>query len=75
MVGYTWSIQYCDFPYADNYNNREELLKRLAKPEHLPAWRRLFYKFSRLTGMANIYWDRQLKENNAFEKRFDRPFT
>ena len=53
----------------------EELLKRLAKPEHLPAWRRLFYKFSRLTGMANIYWDRQLKENNAFEKRFDRPFT
>jgi len=52
----------------------EMLLNRLAKPELLPAWRRLFYKFSRLTGMANIYWDRQLKENNAFEKRFDKPY-
>ena len=61
--------------YGKSGNFDEELLKRLAKPEHLPAWRRLFYKFSRLTGMANIYWDRQLKENNAFEKRFDRHFA
>lgn len=52
----------------------EGLLKRLAKPELLSAWRRLFYKFSRLTGMANIYWDRQLKENNVFEKRFEKPY-
>lgn len=52
----------------------EESLKRIAKPELLPAWRRVFYNFLRLAGMANIYWDRQLKQNNAFEKRFDKPY-
>ena len=52
----------------------EELLKKLAKPELLPGWRRLFFRFVKLTGMVNIYWDRQLKENNAFEKRFDKPY-
>ena len=60
--------------YGKSRKFDEELLKRLAKPEHLSAWRRLFYKFARLTGMANIHWDKQLKENNAFEKRFDRPY-
>lgn len=52
----------------------EELLNKLAKPEHLSALRRLFFKFAMLTGMANIHWDRQLKENKAFEKRFDKPY-
>jgi len=53
----------------------EELLKKLAKPEHLSALLRLFFKFAILIGMSNFYWDKQLKENNAFEKRFDRPFA
>jgi hypothetical protein len=53
----------------------EELFKKLAEPEHLSAWRRLFFRFARLTGMAHIYWNKQLKKNNAFEKRFDKPYT
>ena len=53
----------------------EELLKKLADPEHLSVVRRLFFRFARLTGIANVYWNRQLKKNNAFEKRFDKPYT
>ena len=51
-----------------------ELLKKLAKPEHLSVLRRLFFKFAILIGISNFYWDKQLKENNAFEKRFNKPY-
>jgi hypothetical protein len=27
------------------------------------------------TGLINAYWDKQLKQNNAFAQRFDRPFA
>jgi len=52
----------------------EELLKRVAKPEHLSALRRLFFRFASSIGMAHVYWNKQLKENNAFEERFDKPY-
>jgi len=50
------------------------LLNKLAKPEHLSTLTRLFYSFGKLIGLVNNYWDKQLKENNAFEKRFDKPY-
>lgn len=49
----------------------QELLKKFAKPEHLSALGRLFFRFANL---SDIYWNKQLKENNAFEKRFDKPY-
>ena len=32
------------------------------------------YKLLRRLGLTDIFWNRMLKQNNAFEKRFDRPF-
>ena len=52
----------------------EELLKKIAKPEHLSTLRRLFFRFASSVGMAHVYWNKQLKENNAFEERFDKPY-
>ena len=52
----------------------EKLLKKIAKPEHLSTLRRLFFRFASSVGMAHIYWNKQLKENNAFEERFDKPY-
>jgi hypothetical protein len=26
------------------------------------------------TGLIHSYWDKQLKQNNAFQQRFDRPY-
>lgn len=60
--------------YGNSGRFNEELLKKLAKPEHLSLLSRLFFRFAMLTGMAHIYWNKQLKKNKAFEKRFDKPY-
>ena len=52
----------------------EELLKEIAKSEHLSTLRRLFFRFASSVGMTHVYWNKQLKENNAFEERFDKPY-
>lgn len=52
----------------------EGSLKDLAKPEHLSASRILLFRFARLTGMINIHWNRQLKENKVFDKISDEPY-
>lgn len=52
-----------------------ELADRLARPEHLSAFRRTFFRIALSLSLAHSYWDRQLKANKAFEKRFDRPFA
>lgn len=52
-----------------------ELVDRLAKPEHLSIFHRAFFRIALYLGLAHIYWDRQLKANKAFGKRFDRPFA
>lgn len=33
----------------------------------------LFQLFSKI-GIANFYWDKQLKENGVFDRRFDCPY-
>lgn len=60
--------------YRTTEKFNEILLTDLAKPEHLSASRKLFFRFASVTGMINFHWNRQLKENNAFEKRFDKPY-
>jgi multimeric flavodoxin WrbA len=51
------------------------LVNRLASPEHLSVLRRAFFRFGLFLGLPHIYWDRQLKVNNALKRRFDRPFA
>jgi hypothetical protein len=51
-----------------------ELVLALSQPAMLsPFWGKTLSLLSR-TGLTNFYWDRQLKENNALDKRFFRPF-
>ena len=52
----------------------EEILKDLRKPWKLGPGRRFVYTLMSRAGLANFYWDRNLKKNNAYEKRFDRPY-
>lgn len=53
----------------------EKVLRLLATPERFPWWLipvlRLFYR----TRTAKFFWDRQLRENGAFEERFARPYV
>ena len=49
-------------------------LKKLAKPYKFSAFRIKVFKLMQLTGMANFYWNKNLKEHGAFEQRFNAPY-
>jgi len=61
--------------FAINQTWSPEIKNKLAKPYKLSPLRRSFLGIMRLTGLANYYWNSNLKKNNAFEKRFDTPYT
>ena len=50
------------------------LLRQLAKPERYPAYLAPFFKVFLKTRQATWYWDTQLKEYGAFERRFAQPY-
>ncbi len=47
-----------------------QIMRQLLKPEKLSKWH---FRFFKLTG-DKFYWDKLLKKNNAFEKRFTKPY-
>ena len=51
------------------------LLRHLAKPERYPAYLAPFFKVFLKTPQATWYWDSQLKQHGAFERRFARPYA
>ena len=51
------------------------LLAQLAGPDYLSKRTLFLFKLLRPTGLLNFYWDKHLKQNNAFKQRFDRPFA
>jgi hypothetical protein len=53
----------------------QELIQTIAKPEHYPRWSIPFMKLFLKTGLGKFYWNKQLKENGAYEDRFARPFA
>lgn len=76
-----WMTRYTDLFYDLGQNLALDgklspsILKKLRTPEHLKGFRLLTYKFLRLTGLSNFYWNYQLKENNVFDKRYAKPYT
>ncbi len=48
-------------------------IKKLAIPVRFGMIVIIVFKLLARTGLVNAMWDQQLKENGAFEKRFDRP--
>lgn len=49
-------------------------IQKLAIPIRLSKGTIILFKIFSKIGLINFFWDRQLKENNAYEKRFDRPY-
>ena len=50
------------------------IIRKLAPREGRSLMQKVFVKVGSLFGLDNYYWDSQLKSNNAFEGRFNRPF-
>lgn len=53
----------------------EQIVLKLGKPEKLPRFRMLFFNLIGHWLSGLIMWNRKLKQNNAFEKRFDKPYA
>jgi multimeric flavodoxin WrbA len=49
-------------------------IRRLAKPVRFGKGTQLIFKLVARFGLVNYFWDHQLKNNDAYEKRFDRPY-
>lgn len=53
---------------------KAEIVKKLRSPYKLSKFRLLSFKAFNALGLNDFYWNKNLKDNNAFEKRFDRPY-
>ena len=51
------------------------LLKKLAQPERIPGVATTLMKPVMRLGLFNGYWNRMLKKNHAFDRRFARPYS
>jgi len=49
-------------------------IHQLASPVSLGSGMKLLFRLLSRFGLINFFWDRYLKENHAFEKRFDHPY-
>ncbi len=49
-------------------------IRQLAIPIRLGMGAKVIFEVLGKLGLVNSYWDQQLKANNAYEKRFDRPY-
>lgn len=49
-------------------------IDQLAKPIRLGKGTEILFKVLANLGLINFFWDKQLKENSAYEKRFDCPY-
>lgn len=53
-----------------------EIVKELAKPNRLSSCKSRMLQFLGRLGLGDtMFWNMMLKENNAFDKRFDKPFV
>ncbi|MBN1340836.1 MAG: NAD(P)H-dependent oxidoreductase [Bacteroidales bacterium] len=76
MTRKTYDLYYDLGQYlALDWEFNEKVLKKLAQPKHLSGFRLFNYKLLRLTGLADFYWNMQLKDNKAYELRFAKPYS
>jgi len=52
----------------------DALLRKIAMPESLPGPALFVMKILAKCHVFELMWNKQLKQNNAFDKRFDRPY-
>lgn len=53
----------------------QKIMKKLAKPYKKSRVSRFFFRFFKLIGLADFYWNTQLKKYKSFDKRFDKPYA
>jgi len=57
----------------ENGQMSAQILAKLADKGYLPKGMLFMFRLLAPTGLIHSYWDRQLKQNEAFHQRFDKP--
>ena len=60
--------------YEETHTFDKNIVKKLGKPYEISKFMLCILNIVNKIGLSNIGWHRELKKNNALEKRLDRPF-
>jgi len=60
--------------YEDTISFDKDIVKKMGKPYELTKSLLWILEAVNKVGLSNVFWHRELKKNNAFDKRVDRPF-
>jgi hypothetical protein len=60
--------------FANHQEFSPKIKAKLAKPYKMSFFRILSFKLFKFFGFTNFYWNMNLKKNDAYSKRFDRPY-
>ena len=61
--------------FANNNTFSPDIKNSLQKFYKMSAGKQLLYSLLSKTGLANFYWNSELKKNGVFQKRFDMPLA
>ena len=59
--------------FAKNHVFQKSIIEKLRNPFKMSLVSRFWFKVFNKLGFTNFYWNSNLKKNNAYSKRFDRP--
>lgn len=60
---------------AQNQQFNQDILQELQKPYMFSPAVQFVFRLLRPTGLFDLYWNKELKKNNAFDKRHDAPYA
>lgn len=52
-----------------------DIMQKMMQPVDIKGFKLKFMKFAKKIGLMDIMWNKFLKENNAFDHRFDKPLA
>jgi NAD(P)H-dependent FMN reductase len=61
--------------FANYQEFSPKIVRKFSKPYKFSKIRILFFKLFKSFGFVNFYWNVNLKKNNAYAKRFDKPYS
>ena len=60
--------------FAQNSEWDPQIVRKLARPDRFNRYRRAMFHFFNCIGLINFYWNKKLREHQAYDRRFDRPY-
>ena len=69
------SLQGLGSAYNSSGQMDAQISKQLEEPYTLSSGKVALYRFLTRIGIMNMFWNKMLRSNNAYEKRFDKPFS